>query len=164
MLRPTWDETWMEVARVVAQRSSCSRAQVGAVVVDPGNRIVATGYNNPPAGFHRPWRDQCDGTESTGYCLRGKFGPGEGGEYSDCSTIHAETNALSFCDRRDREGGSIYVTGVPCYTCAKTIANSGLRRVVVWNDSFDRPHRDWSETREFMIECGLTVIEMNSDG
>lgn len=49
--RRTWDDTWLDVAAVVARRSLCVRDQVGAVVVDPRNRVVATGYNGPPDGF-----------------------------------------------------------------------------------------------------------------
>src|SRR5262245_13898137 len=49
--RPTWDETWLVVADAIALRSVCSRSQVGAVIVSPTNRIVATGYNGPPSGW-----------------------------------------------------------------------------------------------------------------
>lgn len=52
--RPSWDDTWLRVARAVAERSLCERDKVGAVIVDPRNRIVATGYNGPPAGFTGP--------------------------------------------------------------------------------------------------------------
>jgi dCMP deaminase len=52
-VRPSWDATWMLVAHQVAQRSLCTRAQCGAVIVTTDNRVIATGYNGPPAGFQR---------------------------------------------------------------------------------------------------------------
>jgi len=60
--RPSWDETWLAVAGAVAKRSLCVRDQVGAVIVSPQQRIVATGYNGPPAGFchnEQPCSDWC---------------------------------------------------------------------------------------------------------
>lgn len=157
LMRPTWDDTWMNVARVMAHRSSCSRARVGAVIVDPNNRIVATGYNNPPANFDRPWEDDCDGREA-GFCTRGKHGPTDDTivSYSDCLTIHAETNALMFCDRRDREGGTIYVTCAPCLTCAKAVANSGLKRIV-WDHHPEFDYRNIDQTYTLLTESGLTI-------
>src|SRR5262245_3693479 len=117
MERPSWDETWMNVARDVATRARCSRARVGAVIVSASNRIVATGYNGPPADYDPmgggvPWEYECDGSEGGGWCVRGKFGPTPDTEksYEDCPAIHAEVNAISFCDRSVREGGTIYCT------------------------------------------------------
>ena len=62
--RPSWDETWLSVARTVARRSLCSRDQVGAVVVSATNRLLETGYNGPPSGF------QTDLQPCTEWCLR----------------------------------------------------------------------------------------------
>lgn len=149
----------MSVAEVMGLRSSCSRAKVGAVIVDPNNRIVATGYNNPPAGFDRPWENECDGRAGEpGFCVRGKYGATEDTvvSYSDCSTIHAETNALMFCDRREREGGTIYVTCAPCLTCAKAVANSGLKRIV-WVDHPEFDYRHIEQTILLLEESGLTI-------
>lgn len=49
--RPTWDVTWIKVAQTIAMRSLCSRALVGAVIIDSRNRPVSMGYNGPPSGF-----------------------------------------------------------------------------------------------------------------
>jgi dCMP deaminase len=165
--RPTWDETWMNVAEVIKLRARCSRAQVGAVIVDVTNRIVATGYNGPPAGWRgmiahmhpddipSDWYDNC-----VHWCQRSREGPTPETirSYEDCPMIHAETNALSFCDRRHREGGTMYVTSPTCVACAKGVANSGLARVVMRNDG-DRKYRvgDGINGVEFMRGCGLTV-------
>jgi dCMP deaminase len=161
-MRPSWDETWLEVARAIAKRAPCSRARVGAVVVSSSDRIVATGYNGPPAGMERPWQDDCNGLEA-GWCVRGKFGPAREAltSYHDCPTIHAEANALLFCDRREREGGTIYVTGMVCFTCAKLIGNSGLAQVVIGLEDVDRSYRsEEANPITFMEECGLTVVTL----
>lgn len=153
----------MAVADTIALRSACSRAKIGAVIVDATNRIVATGYNGPPAGFRREWRDECDGSENLGFCLRGKYGakPDTVTSYTDCPSLHAEANALSFCDRRHRDGGSIFVTGTTCINCAKLIANSGLARLVVRHDpAYD--YRDPGVAYEFLQGCGITIVTIDA--
>lgn len=119
--RPSWDNTWMQVAKTVAQRSLCTAMRVGAVIVDSGNRIMATGYNGPPAGFPNH------------YCPR-EHSKDHRKDFSDCIANHAEANALLYSDRTLREGGTIYITAEPCHYCAKLIASSGLARVVVIPD------------------------------
>lgn len=143
----SWDVTWMHVAMDVGRRSRCALATVGAVIVTSDNRIVATGYNGPPAGF-----PPHEGTQTCeAYCVRSS-GPLHPGSYGDCVTVHAEANALLFCDRRDREGGMLYVTHAPCWDCCKLIANSGLWHVVYVPDKDRSP-----DGIELMKNCGLVV-------
>lgn len=143
----------MNVARVVAKRSSCVRAQVGAVIVDPRNRIVATGYNGPPATLasekHLGTPAVCEFD-----CPRA-FGA-QVSSYDNCIAIHAEANALLFCDRRDSEGGTIYTTHVPCGDCIKLVANSGLVRIVTLDDQ--RPNRTFADLHRLMQRCGIEVV------
>lgn len=149
--RPTWDETWMAVADTIGKRARCVRAQHGAVIVDTSNRIVATGYNGPPAGWS--W---FDGPCSEG-CPRAINGPKDPLAYDDCVAIHAESNALMFCDRRERDGGTIYVNGACCLTCAKNVANSGLARAVIRvNPGEDYRNPELGLT--FMRQSGLEVV------
>lgn len=163
--RPSWDATWLAVADVVGQRSLCSRDRVGAVIVDPLNRVVATGYNGPPAGFQheeRPCVEWCKRAQTNVHSALGRaaqdvlIDPG----YVDCPALHAEANALSVCDRSVREGGTIYVTSHSCFSCAKLIANSGLAVVIIGlvAGDRDREYRDPTRSYEFMERCGLTVI------
>jgi len=160
--RPDWDTTWLAVADVMARRSLCSRSKVGAVIVDKHNRVVATGYNGPPAGFFTPrWQtddDMCGQLmECKHWCMRGANGPEESTltSYEDCPSLHAELNALSVCERRIREGGTIYITSDVCYSCAKAIANSGLQRVVI--EGLEVEHRNRERTRELLIISKLDV-------
>jgi len=142
------------------------------VIIDTTNRIVATGYNGPPTGWtkHRlirrdehlqiiPAHGDC-----RDWCERGRNGPTDETlfSYADCPTIHAEANALSFCDRRHREEGTLYVTSPTCIGCAKLVANSGLKRVVMLGDG-DRTYRvgDGVDGASFMEKSGLRVDILN---
>ena len=110
------DELYMEIVKLVAQRSTCLRKQVGAILVKEG-RIITTAYNGPPSGF-----PHCD--ESS--CL------GTGCERS----IHAEMNAIAFAAKHgvSIEGSTLYCTMSPCINCAKVILNSGIVRVVYFEE------------------------------
>lgn len=117
--RPDWDTYFLGVARAVSERSDCERDKVGAVVVGADRRIRSTGYNGAPSG--KPGCGSCPRRESTsppGSC------------YSNCVAIHAELNALLFCDRQDLPGSTLYVTREPCYSCSKAIQAAGVARVV----------------------------------
>lgn len=149
-MRPTWDDLWLDVAQVIATRSLCSRAKVGAVIVDPERRVVATGYNGPARGFDH--RDE----PCTSWCPR-TTNVHLNTEYSDCPSLHAEANALMAADRSSWQGGTIYVTGHVCSGCAKLIGNSGLARVVVRDDGRDRSYRGYDETYRGLRSLGIGV-------
>lgn len=168
-LRPTWQDTWLRVAEDVSLRSLCSRDRVGAVIVDYRNRIVSTGYNGPPEDFEH------HGQPCVEWCARAQRGADDklvfmrgmpddrqplAADYSDCPSLHAESNALMVCDRSVREGGTIYVTSHVCFTCAKLIANSGLARVVV-RPRWSAAHRESQTGYVFLERCGLDVKVLN---
>lgn len=158
--RLTWDEVWTAVAITVGDRSLCVRNQVGAVIVDATQRIVATGYNGPPRGF--PHGDLlcsqwCPRARASQIMERGLPGLRLSSDYSDCPALHAEANALMVCDRRDREGSTIYVDSDVCYACAKLIANSGLSRVVVLGRD-NVAHRSPERSYQFLRDCGVEVV------
>jgi dCMP deaminase len=151
MTRPTWDEVWLEAATVIAERSLCSRAHVGAVITDSRNRVIATGYNNPPAHFDH--RDE----SCVNWCPRAvKLGDGLSPLYDDCYALHAEANALMAADRSAWQGGTIYVLGDICFNCAKLIANSGLAMVIVKTDA-GREYRKADENYRFLRSLGIGV-------
>jgi dCMP deaminase len=149
--RPTWDETWLTVARAVAQRSLCTRDKVGAVVVSKSNRLLETGYNGPPGGF------ETEDKPCTQWCLRAANNSFVEKDYSDCPSLHAEANALMRGDRIAREGGTIYITSHVCMGCAKLIANSGLELIVV-STTWTPAHRNADASYRFLESCGLTVV------
>jgi dCMP deaminase len=151
----------MQVADAIAQRSNCIR-KYGAVIVDANQRIVATGYNGTPALWSTAAHNDdarfliCGDCRE--YCPHARLGPGEPKGYDDCFSIHAEANALLFCDRREREGGSIYITTIPCWDCAKMIANSGLHRVLYRADGIEYRSRD--AVLSLFVACDMNVVAM----
>ena len=120
--RPTWDATWMNVASTLSLRSQCVKAQVGAVIVTADNRVDSCSYNGPIGALKL--RGTCEA-----WCQRAQSGE-TSSDYSTCSTIHAETNALIRANHERIQGGTIYVSRAMCVNCAKNVANSGLKRVV----------------------------------
>lgn len=148
MTRASWDDTWFAVAQAMARRSACVNRQVGCVIVTPENRPIAVGYNGPPAGFKTTG-------DCSDWCPRG--GSAErGASYSNCTSVHAEANALIFADRAQYSGGTIYVTNPCCWDCAKLVANSGISRVVIGVSAADS-HADIDTPVNFMKACGLQV-------
>jgi len=130
--RPTWDEYFCNIARLVASRATCLRRSVGAVVVKD-KQIMATGYNGAPQGL-----EHC---EVTG-CLRDKLGI-PSGEYPEVGRgLHAEQNAFLQAAKHGITiaGGTLYSTIQPCNMCAKMIINVGIKRVVFEGDypDYDR--------------------------
>lgn len=150
----SWDEVWLEVAEAMSFRSKCANRQVGAVIVDRANRVVATGYNGQPANYSYVHKS---GT-CADFCPRSDASEEErrDGSYDDCIAIHAEANALLFADRSHYEGGTIYITNPPCFNCAKLIANSGLKRVVCFAGYEDR-YADIATPAEFLRRSGLHI-------
>lgn len=147
MKRPTWDEYFMEMAELTAKRSTCSRRNVGAVIVRD-NRAVATGYNGAPRGLAH--------CEELGGCLREKLGVPSGQRHELCRALHAEQNAIISAASMGNaiEGGTIYITHQPCVICAKMIVNAGIKRIVVREGYPDEL------SQEILDEAGLKVERM----
>lgn len=122
--RPSWDEYYLGIARAVAARGDCIRAQHGAVVVK-NHKIVSTGYNGTPAGDER----SCG---FTGQCPRAldQNSQHAKGDYDLCWATHAEANALLRGSWEDLQGATLYVTGQPCAGCSKLMKSCGLDRIV----------------------------------
>ena len=149
IVRPSWDNVWMDVAETIARRSRCSRAQVGAVIVSSDQRISATGYNGPAANFTEPG-------DCVNWCPRAQGNTPLDNTYDACPAIHAEANALLYVDRSRVEGGTIYVTGACCMQCAKLVSNSGISRVVMKIRDIDL-HRKPEVVVEYLEKCGIEV-------
>lgn len=152
MRRASWDQTFAAVARAMAARSECARGGVGAVVVDRSHRIISTGYNGKPERLDA--LDLGETTSCVTWCPRATGGPKE-----SCPSIHAEANALLWGSRREREGGTIYITRAPCMACAKLIANSGLYHAAWLDDPEDRDGRTLPVV-EFLSRAFVTVHVM----
>lgn len=155
MNRISWDECWMAVARTVALRSACE-SQVGAVIVSSRRRVIATGYNGPPAGYQVGGRDfACADCPHRQAVERGEIAPGDMRHHL-CPSLHAEANALLYCQRLDREGSTIYITRAPCLECAKLIAQSGAERCV-WVPWPSDLATIATESRKLLADSGVNV-------
>ena len=118
----TWDEYFMGIALLSAQRSKDNNTQVGACIVNNENKILSLGYNGMPVGCDddfMPW--------------------GRDGKPIDTKYMyvcHAEMNAILNCPMGAVCGAKVYVTLFPCNECAKAIIQSGIKEVVYISDKY----------------------------
>ncbi len=122
MERPSWEEYFMDIARLVSRRSTCLRRQVGAVIVKDKN-ILATGYNGTPSGI-----THCSETG----CLREQLKIPSGERHELCRGLHAEQNVIVQAAKHgiNIDGATLYCTNSPCIICSKMIINAGIKRIV----------------------------------
>jgi dCMP deaminase len=157
--RPGWDATWMAAAAAIGEtRSLCTRDKVGCVVVDPANRVVATGYNGPARGYTLPQERPCIEWCARAFQAQALLDYVLAADYGDCPSLHAEANALMVGDARDRLGGTLYVTSDVCLSCAKLISNSGIARVVARTTSADAIRRGSESGYRNLVMNGLQVV------
>ncbi|KAI9836832.1 MAG: hypothetical protein M1819_000997 [Sarea resinae] len=120
-LRPSWDQYFMRLAALAAQRSNCMKRRVGCVLVRD-RRVISTGYNGTPRNLRN-----CN----EGGCPRCNDGNGAGVGLATCLCIHAEENALLEAGReRIREKTILYCDTCPCLTCSIKITQVGISEVV----------------------------------
>lgn len=149
--RPSWDEYFVQLLEVVSLRGTCDRGYNAAVLVKD-KRILATGYVGSPAGL--PHCEEVghemhtvvneDGTSSR-HCIR---------------TAHSELNAIANAARVGvaLEGATIYCKFFPCYTCAKTIINSGIKRVVSVKD-----YHAADRSKDILKKAGVKVSILKNE-
>lgn len=119
--RPSWDEIYIDMARLVARRSTCPRLACGAVIVSSEHQVLATGYNGSPRG--EPHCSDVGCLMESGHCVR---------------SVHAEMNAILQCARLgiSLKGSTLYCTHRTCIRCATAIAQAGIIEVV-YQHSYD---------------------------
>jgi dCMP deaminase len=120
--RISWNSYFMNIAKMVAERSTCNRARIGAVIVKEKN-ILATGYNGAPAGLPHCLEEGC-----LVYVSKNP----DGEEEENCfRTIHAEINSIAQAAKHgvSISGADIYVTASPCYHCLKVLINVGIKNI-----------------------------------
>lgn len=118
-MRPTKNDYFLSMARLVATRSTCLRRAVGVVLVNARGHVLATGYNGVPSGF-----EHCN----EGHPCVGANAP-SGQFLSGCLATHAEISALSQC-HDVWQIDTLYATVTPCFECTKALISSGCRRIV----------------------------------
>lgn len=127
--RLSWHQYFMTITRQVAERSTCNRAKVGAVIVRDKN-ILATGYNGAPAGM-----PHCIDVG----CLIYQSKTPDGDTEENCfRTIHAEINAIAQAAKNGStiKDASIYITHTPCIHCLKVLVNTGIKNIY-----YEKPYK-----------------------
>jgi len=134
----------MDITSLVAQRSTCTRRRVGAILVRD-KRIISTGYNGVPAGLAH--------CLDIG-CLREKFGIPSGERHELCRGLHAEQNAIIQAATHGVSvaGSSLYCTNMPCVICAKMLINAGIREIYYREGYADELSED------MLKEAGIPLI------
>lgn len=124
--RPSWDETFESIARIWAQRSTCSRRKVGAVLVKD-KKVIGNGYNGSPSGAVH-----CvDGGCPRGHLSRDELAAGSDYNAFPCVAIHAEHNAILQAGIGNARGAVLYSTEPPCQQCTNLIEHAGIERVII---------------------------------
>ena len=148
IIRPKWDDYFMQLAHVVACRSTCIRRQVGAVIVKDMH-ILATGYNGTPKGL-----THCDELG----CLRTQLNVPSGERHELCRGLHAEQNAIiqAAVHGVKIDGAMLYCTHKPCVVCTKMLINAGISKIVIANDYPD------SLAEEMLKAANVQIIHLKS--
>ncbi len=117
-----WDEYFMGIALLSAERSKDPQTCVGACIVSQSNKILSVGYNGMPIGCSDdefPW-------DREGAPLETKY----------LYVCHAELNALLNYTGTDLSGSRIYTTLFPCNECTKAIIQSGIKEIIYLSDKY----------------------------
>ena len=142
----TWDEYFMGVALLSAQRSKDNNTQVGACIVNEEKKIISVGYNGMPTGCDddsMPW-------ERDGDFLDTKYP----------FVCHAELNAI-LNTTSSLKGATLYVTLFPCNECAKAVIQSGIKKIVYMDDKYSGTPANIASVR--MLEMvGIECVKYKS--
>jgi dCMP deaminase len=123
--RISWDQYFMKIAFLVAERSTCLRHHVGAVMVKD-NQIMTTGYNGTMRGF-----PHCS---DKGSCLRDELKIASGVDSHICWAVHAERNCIDQAARHgiNVSGSTLYVTHSPCAYCIRDFVQLGVEKIIFY--------------------------------
>lgn len=145
----SWDDYFMAVAQLSAQRSKDPGTQVGACIVNKTKRIIGIGYNGFPVGCsddELPWARE--------------------GNYLDTKyayVCHAEMNAITNASNKpELDGASLYVSLYPCNECAKLIVQVGIKEVVFLSDKYAHDDKFIAAQRIFAM-AGVKTRQLKPD-
>ncbi|MBI2103395.1 dCMP deaminase family protein [Candidatus Woesebacteria bacterium] len=142
--RPSKEQYYLNIASVVAERATCPRLHVGAVIVK-NDMIISTGYNGAPRGLPHCIEEGCD--IQNGHCVR---------------TLHAEINSIlqAAYHGHSTKDAALFTNYLPCENCAKAIINSGII-LVVFSEIYNNV--DQPKTRELFRLAGIGLIHFQND-
>ena len=144
--RPSWKKYFMDIARLVAMRSTCLRRSVGALIVKD-KRILATGYNGAPTNI-----SHC----AEKGCLRERLNVPSGKRHELCRGLHAEQNAIiqAACHGVSIRDSELFCTNLPCFICAKIIINAGIKKIFYHEGYADEM------SAEMLEEAGIDLLKI----
>ena len=144
--RPPWHDYFMSITRLVAERSTCLRRKVGAILVKE-KRILATGYNGAPQGL-----EHCLDIG----CLRERLRIPSGQRHELCRALHAEQNVLIQAARYGTAvaGSELYCTNLPCIICTKMLINAGVHTIYYSEGYADEMSMD------MLKEAGMELMQL----
>ena len=146
----SWDEYFMGIAMLSAERSKDNSTQVGACIVNKDKKIVSVGYNGMPTGCcddEMPWEREGDSPLDTKYPF----------------VCHAELNAILNSNIGNLGGCTLYVTLFPCNECAKAMIQSGIKRVVYYSNKY--AETDGVRASVLLFErCGIKIEQYTPSG
>lgn len=147
--RPGWDSYFMEIARIVAKRSTCIRRNVGSLIVKD-KRILSTGYNGAPVLL-----SHCIDAG----CIRERLNIASGERHELCRGLHAEQNAIIQAAYHgvSINGAHVYSTHLPCSICMKMIINAGITKIF-YSDGYPD-----ELSHELIQESGIKVERVEPD-
>jgi dCMP deaminase len=152
MKKLSFDEIYMDLAKTLAVRSHCVKAQVGSVLTKD-TRIISLGYNGPPAGTYN-----CDEVWPDTGCPRDSKG--------SCSlALHAEQNAILYATKNNItiDGATLYVTLSPCISCARVIYTVGIKKVIYLDSYAKYKGLENDEGVDFLRKFGVEVLQFSSN-
>ena len=140
-----WDDYFMGVSLLAAERSKDPSTQVGACIVSDDNRILSTGYNGFPQGCSDddfPWnRDSSQGETKYNF------------------VVHAELNAILNAGGKSLVGSRIFVSLFPCHECAKAIIQAGVKEVVYLSDKYNGTESD-NASKRLLNAAGVKLTKI----
>lgn len=147
--RMSWDEYFMNITALVAQRSTCMRRKVGAILVRD-KHIISTGYNGAPAKI-----SHCLAVG----CLREEKGIPSGQRHELCRGLHAEQNAIiqAALHGVSVDGATLYCTNMPCSICSKMLINARIESI-----SYKEGYAD-SLSSSMLEEAGIPLIHFDPE-
>ena len=141
----SWDDYFMGVSLLAADRSKDPSTQVGACIVSDDNRILSTGYKVFPQGCSDdefPWnRDESKGETKYNF------------------VVHAELNAILNAGGKSLVGSRIFVSLFPCHECAKAIIQSGVKEVVYLSDKYNGTVSD-NASKRMLNSAGVKLTKI----
>jgi len=166
MKKKEWDITFLEIAKLMSEHSTCTRVQVGGVLVKAG-RIISTGYNGVASKqleckqFFKELHNEMNIDEKFEDFIKSKEFSDMHRDFSIHNELHAEQNIIGYAARNgvNTSDSTIYLTCSPCTQCAKLLIASGVVRVV-YAEIYNRTSDDGLPLlKQCKIACDLISME-----